>query len=131
MSLDQNLDKILIIDFGSQFTQLIARRIRELGVFSEIVSHKKIKLKDIDQTIKGIILSGGPLNVYQINKYSFDKKIINLNIPILGICFGHQILSKLNGGRVKQSKHREFGLANIYKKKNSPLIKIFLTTKKK
>jgi GMP synthase (glutamine-hydrolysing) len=130
MSLDQNLDKILIIDFGSQFTQLIARRIRELGVFSEIISHKKIKLKDIDQTIKGIILSGGPLNVYQINKYSFDKKIINLNIPILGICFGHQILSKLNGGRVKQSKHREFGLANIYKKNDSLLIKNFFNKQK-
>ena len=68
MSLDQNLDKILIIDFGSQFTQLIARRIRELGVFSDIVSHKKIRLKDIDHSVKGIILSGGPLNVYQINK---------------------------------------------------------------
>jgi GMP synthase (glutamine-hydrolysing) len=125
MSLDQNLDKILIIDFGSQFTQLIARRIRELGVFSEIISHKKIKLKDVDYAVKGIILSGGPLNVYQINKYSFDKKIINLNIPILGICFGHQILSKLNGGRVKQSKHREFGLANIYKKNESLLIRNF------
>jgi len=121
MSLDQNLGKILIVDFGSQFTQLIARRVRELGVFSEIVSHKKIKLKYIDQTIKGIILSGGPLNVYQINKYSFDKEILQLNIPVLGICFGHQILSKLNGGKVKQSKHREFGLANIYKKNNSLL----------
>ena len=121
MSLDQNLGKILIVDFGSQFTQLIARRVREIGVFSEIVSHKKIKVKNIDNTIKGIILSGGPLNVYQINKYSFDKKILQLNIPILGICFGHQILSKLNGGKVKQSKHREFGLANIYKKNNSLL----------
>ena len=60
MSLDQNLDKILIIDFGSQFTQLIARRIRELCVFSEIISHKKIRLNDIDQSVKGIILSGGP-----------------------------------------------------------------------
>jgi GMP synthase (glutamine-hydrolysing) len=130
MSLDQNLDKILIIDFGSQFTQLIARRIRELGVFSEIISHKKIKLKDIDQAIKGIILSGGPLNVYQISKYSFDKKIINLNIPILGICFGHQILSKLNGGRVKQSKHREFGLANIHKKNESLLTKNFFNKQK-
>ena len=117
MSLDQNLNKILIIDFGSQFTQLIARRVRELGVFSEIVSHKKIKLKDINNSIKGIVLSGGPLNVYQINKYSFDKKILQLDVPVLGICFGHQILSKLNGGRVKQSKHREFGLANVYKKK--------------
>jgi GMP synthase (glutamine-hydrolysing) len=101
-----------------------------LGVFSEIISHKKIKLKDIDQTVKGIILSGGPLNVYQINKYSFDKKIINLNVPILGICFGHQILSKLNGGRVKQSKHREFGLTNIFKKNKSLLIKNFFNKQK-
>ena len=123
MSLDQSLHKILIIDFGSQFTQLIARRIRELGVFSEIISHKKIKLKNIDETIKGIILSGGPLNVYQINKYSFDKKIIDKEVPVLGICFGHQILSKLNGGRVRQSKHREFGLANIFKKNESLLTK--------
>ena len=61
MSLDLGLNKILIIDFGSQFTQLIARRIRELGVFSEIISHKKIKSKNIDNTVKGIILSGGPL----------------------------------------------------------------------
>jgi len=130
MSLDQNLNKILIIDFGSQFTQLIARRVRELGVFSEIVSHKKIKFKDINNSIKGIILSGGPLNVYQINKYSFDKKILQLDVPVLGICFGHQILSKLNGGKVKQSKHREFGLANVYKKNSSLLTTNFFGNKK-
>ncbi len=130
MSLDQSLNKILIIDFGSQFTQLIARRIRELGVFSQIVSHKKIKKKHINSSIKGIILSGGPLNVYEINKYSFDKQIIENGLPILGICFGHQILSKLNGGKVKQSKHREFGLANIFKKKESPLTKNFFNNKK-
>ena len=130
MSLDQNLNKILIIDFGSQFTQLIARRIRELGVFSEIISHKKIKINNIDDSVKGIILSGGPLNVYQIKKYSFDIKIINLNIPILGICFGHQILSKLNGGSVKQSKHREFGLANIFKRNESLLINNFFHKQK-
>ena len=130
MSLDQNLDKILIIDFGSQFTQLIARRIRELGVFSKIISHKKVKKKNIDKTIKGIVLSGGPLNVYEINKYSFDKKLIENGLPVLGICFGHQILSKLNGGKVKQSKHREFGLANIFKIKNSILINKFFNKKK-
>ena len=130
MSLDLILNKILIIDFGSQFTQLIARRIRELGVYSEIISHKQIKNKNINQSIKGIILSGGPLNVYQINKYSFDKNIIENGIPVLGICFGHQILSKLNGGRVKQSKHREFGLANIYKKRNSLLTKNLFNKKK-
>ena len=129
MSLDKNLNKILIIDFGSQFTQLIARRIRESGVYSEIISHKKVKNKNIDNSIKGIILSGGPLNVYQINKYSFDKRIIENQIPVLGICFGHQILSKLNGGRVKQSKYREFGLANIRKKRESILIKNFFNRK--
>ena len=129
MSLDQSLNKILIIDFGSQFTQLIARRIRELGVFSEIISHKKIKSKNIDAYTKGIILSGGPLNVYEIRKYSFDKNIIEKKLPILGICFGHQIISKLNGGKIKQSKHREFGLVNINKKKNSLLTKNFFNNK--
>ena len=79
MSLNSKLSKILIIDFGSQFTQLIARRIRELGVFSEIVSHKKINSKKIlQENISGIILSGGPLNVYQNNKFNFDKKILKL-----------------------------------------------------
>ncbi len=131
MSLDKKLNKILIIDFGSQFTQLIARRIREQGVFSKIVSHKKIINKDIDSSIKGIILSGGPLNVYEINKYSFDKRIIEKKIPILGICFGHQILSKLNGGRVKQSKYREFGLVKINKKRDSILIKNFFDRENK
>ena len=131
MSLDLNLDKILIIDFGSQFTQLIVRRIRELGVFSELISHKKIKSSQIKSNIKGIILSGGPLNVYQLNDNLFDNKILKLGIPVLGICFGHQILSKFNGGKVKQSKHREFGLANIHKRNNSQLIKNFFNKKSK
>jgi len=126
MSLNNNLSKILIIDFGSQFTQLIARRVRELGVFSEIVSHKKIKITQIiNENIAGIILSGGPLNVYENDKFKFDKKILKLGVPILGICFGHQILSKLLGGKVKKSKHREFGLATISKVSNSILTKNF------
>ncbi|MDC6479272.1 glutamine-hydrolyzing GMP synthase [Candidatus Pelagibacter sp.] len=126
MSLNNNLSKILIIDFGSQFTQLIARRVRELGVFSEIVSHKKIKITQITKdNIAGIILSGGPLNVYENDKFKFDKKILKLEIPILGICFGHQILSKLLGGKVKKSKQREFGLATIKKVSNSILTKNF------
>ena len=129
MSLDSDLEKILIIDFGSQFTQLIVRRIRELGVFSEIVSHKKIISSQIKTNIKGIILSGGPLNVYQLKKNLFDKTILKLQIPILGICFGHQILSKFNGGQVKQSNHREFGLANIFKKRDSLITKNFFKKK--
>ena len=126
MSLSNNLSKILIIDFGSQFTQLIARRIREFGVFSEIISHKKIKTSQVNkENISGIILSGGPLNVYENDKFKFDKNIFKLGIPVLGICFGHQILSKELGGRVKQSKHREFGLATINKVRNSKLTKNF------
>ncbi|MDB9698545.1 glutamine-hydrolyzing GMP synthase [Candidatus Pelagibacter sp.] len=126
MSLSKNLSKILIIDFGSQFTQLIARRVRELGVFSEIVSHKKIKITQISKdNIAGIILSGGPLNVYENDKFKFDKKILKLGVPILGICFGHQILSKLLGGKVKKSQYREFGLATISKVSNSILTKNF------
>ena len=132
MSLNNNLNKILIIDFGSQFTQLIARRIRELGVFSEIISHKKIsKLNIIKQNVRGIILSGGPLNVYENNKFSFDKKILQLNIPTLGICFGHQILSKVLGGKVKKSNNREFGLAEIKKVSSSLLTKNFFNKKNK
>jgi len=131
MSPSNNLSKILIIDFGSQFTQLIARRVRELGVFSEIVSHKKIKIAQItNENIAGIIFSGGPLNVYENDKFKFDKKILKLGVPILGICFGHQILSKLLGGKVKKSKHREFGLATINKVSNSILTKNFFSKNK-
>ena len=130
MSLSSDLSKILIVDFGSQFTQLIARRIREFGVFSEIISHKKINInKIIGQNVSGIILSGGPLNVYQKDKFNFDKKILKLRIPVLGICFGHQILSKELGGNVKKSKHREFGLATINKVSNSILTKNFFNNK--
>ena len=119
-----SLKKILIIDFGSQFTQLIARRVRELGVYSEIISHKK-KINFSNKDVIGIILSGGPLNVYQTKKVSFDKKILNQDIPVLGICFGHQIISKELGGKVKQSKFREFGLVNIKKNKESVLSRNF------
>ena len=127
MSLNNQLKKILIIDFGSQFTQLIARRTRELGVFSEIISHKK-KLIDINN-IYGIILSGGPMNVNQIKKLNISKNIFNNKLPILGICFGHQILSKKFGGKVKTAKSREFGHANLFKIKNSLLTKNFFKSK--
>jgi len=86
MSPNNNLNKILIIDFGSQFTQLIARRIREFGVFSEIISHKKINRLNIFKNVKGIILSGGPLSVHQNNKVKFNKKISKI-IPAEGLAF--------------------------------------------
>jgi len=113
----KKIEKILIVDFGSQFTQLVARKIRELGVYSEIVNSKKLsKLKDY-KTIKGIILSGGPLTVTTNKGIKLNEIIIKTKLPVLGICYGHQILAKRFGGKIKISKKREFGRAIISKKK--------------
>ena len=128
MPLEDNLNKILIVDFGSQFTQLIARKIRELGVYCEIISHKKIqRIKVFEKNVKGFVLSGGPLNVYENKKIKFNNKILKLGIPILGICFGHQIISKEMGGKVKRSKSREFGLAQVKELRKSKLTKNFFS----
>ena len=131
MRLEDTLNKILIVDFGSQFTQLIARKIRELGVYCEITSHKKIeKFKNFEKNIKGIVLSGGPLNVYENKKVKFNNKLLKLDVPVLGICFGHQIISKAMGGKVRSSKHREFGLAEVKEIKKSKLTKNFFSKRK-
>ena len=128
MLLEDSLQKIKIIDFGSQFTQLIARKIRELGIYCEIISHNKItKNYNLERNVKGLILSGGPLNVYQSKKIKFNKNLLLSNIPVLGICFGHQIISKEMGGKVKKSNSREFGLAKVIKIKNSILTKNFFS----
>ena len=118
MQFHKDKDKIIIIDFGSQVTKLIARRIRDLGVFSEIIPANNLsKLKKI-KNIKGIIFSGGPSTVTR-NKYqSVSKDIFDQKIPILGICYGLQLIAKLLGGKIKSSKKkREFGRAILYKKK--------------
>ena len=131
MRLEDNLQKIKIIDFGSQFTQLIARKIREIGIYCEIISHNKITKKyKLERNVKGLILSGGPLNVYQKKKVKFNKNLLFSKIPVLGICFGHQIISKEMGGKVKQSKSREFGLARVVKINNSILTKNFFSNNK-
>lgn len=105
--------KIIILDFGSQYTQLIARKIRELNVFCEIYpfNHSLI----IDETVKGIILSGSPFSVRQENAPVpiFDWQ--NSSVPILGICYGAQLMASQTGGKVTESKHREYGRANLDK----------------
>ena len=130
MQFQKNKEKVLIIDFGSQVTKLIARRIRELGVYSEIATPKEIKkIKDF-KDIKGIILSGGPSTVTKRNFESIPKNLLIRNIPTLGICYGLQLISKLFGGKVKSSKkRREFGRAFIFKKKDSMLTKKFFNSK--
>ena len=131
MQFQNDKDKIIIIDFGSQVTKLIARRIRDLGVYSEIIPPKDLwKLKDY-RYIKGIILSGGPSTVTKKKFESVPKEILKQKIPILGICYGLQLIAKLFGGKIKPSKKkREFGRAFIFKKKSSLLTKNFFNSKK-
>lgn len=116
---------ILIIDFGSQVTQLIARRIRELNVYCEI-KNPDISLEEIIKlNPKAIIFSGGPASVNEKNAPTIDKKIFDLKLPILGICYGQQLICKLLGGKVKNAKEREFGKAIIEISENSTLFKNF------
>ena len=115
------MDKILILDFGSQVTQLIARRIRKKNIYCEIHPYN-ISKKEIDNfSPKGLILSGGPASTTLKKPLKPDNSIYSLNIPILGICYGHQLLCKHLGGNVINSKKREFGKAFIKIKKNSKI----------
>jgi len=124
-------DKVLIIDFGSQVTKLIARRVRELGVYSEIVTPKDLNKLKKYHNIKGIVLSGGPSSVTTTKFPKISKEIFKKKIPVLGICYGLQLIAKLYGGKIKPSrKRREFGRATLFKKKNSLLIKRYLNKKK-
>ena len=119
-------DKILIIDFGSQVTKLIARRIRELKVFSEILTPQDLKKNYIFENVKGIIFSGGPSTVTGKKFPNIRREIFNLNIPILGICYGLQLIVKNYKGTVKSNnKKREFGRAVLSKSKDSALTKKF------
>ena len=103
--------QILVLDFGSQYTQLIARRLREYGVYTEIVPYFE-KLDSIKvKNPKGIILSGGPASVYEKDAYKPDSKIFTLGIPILGICYGMQLIAQHFGGRVIKADAQEFGKA--------------------
>ena len=118
----QPAEKILIIDFGSQFTQLITRRVRETNVYSEIHSHK-ITLEEVKNfNPAGIILSGGPMSVYDSDAPDLDEEMLKINVPVLGICYGLQIISKKLGGKVEPAKDREYGRAILNIIETSPLL---------
>lgn len=109
----QHSEEIIIIDFGSQYTQLIARRVREFNVFSEIFPHT-ISIEKIKQKApKGIILSGGPMSVYDAEAPSISKEVFELGIPILGICYGLQLICQTLGGKVEPASDREYGKAKL------------------
>jgi len=113
---------IVVYDFGSQTAHLIARRIRELGVYSQMVSHKTSaeELKKFED-LEGIILSGGPASTYAKDSPSVDKKVFDLGVPVLGICYGMQLMGRLLGGMVKGSSEKEFGGVKVSLKENQLL----------
>ncbi|MDB5618375.1 glutamine-hydrolyzing GMP synthase [Tardiphaga sp.] len=106
-------DKILIVDFGSQVTQLIARRVREEGVYSEIVPFNKAEAAFAEMKPKAVILSGGPASVLDHDAPSVPLSILTSGVPVLGICYGEQTMAKQLGGTVEAGHHREFGRAAI------------------
>ena len=116
-------DGIAILDFGSQYTHLIARRIRECGVYSEIVSYDIEASKLLDKGVKGIILSGGPASVMARKSPVCDKNIFNIGLPVLGICYGAQLMARILGGKVSQAGAREYGKATLKVKSRENLFK--------
>ncbi|WP_025729091.1 glutamine-hydrolyzing GMP synthase [Atopobacter phocae] len=116
------LEKIIVLDYGSQYNQLITRRIRELNVFSELLSHR-ITAEEIKAMghVKGIILSGGPNSVYEEGAFTIDPAIYELGIPVLGICYGMQLTTHILGGTVEGADHKEYGKATVNILKDNPL----------
>lgn len=122
MAFEQEL--ILVLDFGSQYNQLITRRIREMGVYSELHDHE-ISIEEIKKmNPKGIILSGGPNSVYEEGSFTVDPEIFNLGVPVMGICYGMQLMTKLLGGSVERANEREYGKAVIKAKTHSLFTKL-------
>jgi GMP synthase (glutamine-hydrolysing) len=110
-------DTILVLDFGGQYCHLIGRRIREHNVYSEIVPHN-IKPEEITAlnekfNVKGLVFSGGPASVYEPNAPRCDPKVLDLNLPVLGLCYGHQLIAQIAGGKVEPAKRREYGIAHV------------------
>ena len=128
---DKNIefyDSILVLDFGSQYSELIARRIRELNVYSEVISYRTPHEQIKKISPRGIILSGGPNSVYDPGAPSCDPEIFNLGIPILGVCYGMQLMTKVLGGTVIQANKHEYGKAVL---EINPKDKLFLDLESK
>jgi len=110
-------DTVLVLDFGGQYCHLIGRRIREYGVYSELVPHdikpEKINFLNKKFNVKGLIFSGGPASVYEPNTPRPDPSILDLDLPVLGLCYGHQLIAQAAGGKVEPSGQREYGIAYV------------------
>ena len=113
---------IIVLDFGSQYSQLIARRVRELSVYSELIPWDAEPGKALCLHPAGFILSGGPSSVYDVNAPQVPQYVIDSGLPILGICYGMQALTHALGGRVASSDQREYGHASIHVEMNNPML---------
>jgi GMP synthase (glutamine-hydrolysing) len=119
--MDIHAEKILVLDFGSQYTQLIARRLRELGVYCEIHPCTMTAQAMRSFAPRGVVLSGGPASVLQEGSPRADREVFELGVPVLGICYGLQLMAHELGGRVDQAAHREYGPATIEARPGNPL----------
>ncbi|CAM9109077.1 glutamine-hydrolyzing GMP synthase [Mycoplasma marinum] len=117
------MNKVLVVDFGSQYCKLIARRVRDLGVYSEIISPFSPNIIEIAKKFDVIILSGGPSSVFEENSLSIDKEIFEIGKPILGTCYGMQLIHHLLGGKVETLKDGEYGKVSLTKTMDHPMLK--------
>ena len=116
------MDSIIIIDFGSQYSQLITRRVRELHIYSELIPWDTPPDRVLDKNPKGFILSGGPASVYEKNSPQIPSYVFQSGLPILGICYGMQALTFALNGQVAHSTQREYGSTKIVVTENNPLL---------
>jgi len=117
MPVKEGLDAILVLDFGGQYCHLIARRIREFNVYSEIVpsdiTFEELKAIREKLSVKGLVFSGGPSSVYEQDAATVDPLILDIGVPVLGLCYGHQLIAHLSGGKVKQGTKKEYGITYV------------------
>ena len=116
-----NKDLVIVIDFGGQYNQLVARRIRECNVYCEIYSYKVALTKIKELNPKGIILTGGPSSCYAEGAATCPKELFELEIPVLGLCYGAQLMAHLLGGEVKRATNCEYGKTDLHVDTTSPL----------
>ncbi|MDD7404031.1 MAG: glutamine-hydrolyzing GMP synthase [bacterium] len=116
-----NQEKVIVIDFGGQYNQLVARRVRECNVYCEIYSYRTDIEKIKEMNPKGIILTGGPNSCYEDNSPTYQKELFELGVPVLGLCYGAQLMMHVLGGKVEKAPVREYGKTEVFVKKTSPL----------
>src|SRR5438876_6166656 len=116
------VDEVVVLDYGGQYSQLIARRVRECGVFSELLPHHVGAEEVRRRKPKGLILSGGPASVYADGAPKLDKDLLGLGIPVLGICYGMQLVALHLGGRVEGAEVGEFGRSTLHVREGGRLL---------